>query len=543
MLFFVQIMRNLELLIKLTYYSIYMENNNSNPDNAKQETQKESFFQTLLSSIFKSSNPEAEKKRKLKALAKTISKSKFHGFYKPGSVEMMGPYGKLIFDIYKTISPAQTLIRNTQNPAIFKRQIINYCLSENQVSLLDQLDEQKILEMARKIEYAQLNKDVEQKLQQFINEFDENRASKVDNLYKAFSIFSDFVSFDYYMILKKYDSTYKEYSLDAAPRLEKVNAEYVVDDTKDFLSVAYAITDPSIDWNGLFTMLKDTQSRELVSLGNWKKIIARISSIQSSKSLDMIIQHITSDFKYQTKVAGHHESILEPYLDNIDTETRRLLSKIDSEQRESKVSNLCIQIFGTTSTQNLKYFIPSFNSPLEKKNLSTLEYTDALNYLKTFLVEFVKKSIREFYDVVVIRGQWDATLSAPISNSYQELLKTSDQITAFDEMFSEEGPYGMKIKTLLPKTAHDASAESIINRVVSDANDQSRNYIIQSTQNLITIGKVIKQLIEDYALPKPVIVANWKELEKFFDEPLKDFSVNIYKKIYLFVQLMQGYLK
>jgi len=520
-----------------------METKKTAPEAGKNEPQKESIFQSILSSIFKSSNPEAEKKRKLKALAKNISKSKYHTFYKPGSVEMMGPYGKLIFDIYKTISPAQTLIRNAQNPAVFKRQIINYSLSENQLALLDQLDEQKILEMARKIDFAKLNQEVEQKLQQFINEFDENRATKVDNIYKAFSVFSDFVSFDYYMILKKFDSTYKEFSFNAVPRLEKVNAEYIVDDTKDFLSVAYAITDPSLDWNSLFTMFKDTQSRELVSLGNWKKIVAKISSIQQSKSLDMIIQHITSTFNYETKIAGHHESILEPYLEGIDTETRKLLSKIDSEQRESKVSNLCIQIFGTTNTQNLKYYTTEFNSPLEKKNLSTLDYAEPLNYLKTFLVEFVKKSIREYYDIVVIRGQWDATLSAPISNSYQELLKVSDLITMFDEMFSDEGAMGMKIKTLLPKTAHDASAESIINRVVSDANEQARNYIIQSTQNLITIGKVIKQLIEDYALPKPVIVQNWKELEKFFDEPLKEFSVNIYKKIYLFVQLMQGYLK
>lgn len=520
-----------------------MDTNKSSPEKENNSAQKENFFQSLFSSIFKSSNPEAEKKRKLKVLAKNISKSKYHSFYKPGSLEMLGPFGKLIFDIYKTISPAQTLIRNAQNPAIFKRQIINYCLSENQLALLDQLDEQKILEVARQMEFAQLQHDVEQKLQAFMNEFDENRAGKVDNIYKAFSVFKDFVSFDYYMILKKFDSTYKEFSFNALPKLEKVNAEYIVEDMKDFLSVAYAITDPSIDWNSLFTMLKDTQSRELVSLGNWKKIIAKIHSIQTSKSMEMIIQHITSSFNYETTIPSHHESIIEPYIDNIDTETRKLLAKIDSEQRESKASSLCIQIFGTSETQSLKYYTNSFNSPLEKKNLSLLEYTEPLNYLKSFLVEFVKKSIREYYDVVVIRGQWDASLSAPISNAYQELLKTSDMITSFDEMFSEEGAYGMKIKTLLPKTAHDAGAENIINRVVSDSDEEARGYIIQSTQNLITIGKVIKQLIEDYSLPKPVIVQNWKELEKFLEEPMRDFSVNIYKKIYLFVQLMQGYLK
>jgi hypothetical protein len=59
---------------------------------------------------------------------------------------------------------------------------------------------------------------------------------------------------------------------------------------------------------------------------------------------------------------------------------------------------------------------------------------------------------------------------------------------------------------------------------------------------LIIIGKTLKQLIEDYVKPKHIIVQNWRELEKFSEVPLKEFCVGIYKKIYLFVQLMQTYL-
>ncbi len=504
--------------------------------------EKESFFQSLLSSLFKSSNPEAEKKRRLKNLAKTISKTKYHSFYRPASGEMLAPFGKLMFELYKAVSSAQTYFRNTQNPAIFKRQIINYVLSDNQLALLDELDEQKIIELAKKVPFGKLSQDIEHKLQVFTNDFNETRAAKADNLEKAFSVFQDFCEFDYYMILKKFDSSYQEFNFNAVPRLEKVNAEYILDDLKDFLAVAYCITDDSIDWTSLFDMFKETQSRELVSAVNWKKIIARIKSIQASKSLDLIIQHISEDFAYETKTSYHHASAIEPYIEKIENDTRNLMAKIEAEQKESKASSICMQIFGTASPQSLKYYTSEFNAPLEKKGLSVLEYTEPLNYLKTFLVEFVKKAIREYYDVVVIRGQWDATLSAPMSNAYQELLKLSDEVTSFDEMMAEEGSMGIKVKTLLPKTAHDAGAENIINRVVSDANDTARGYIIQGTQNLITIGKTVKQLIEDYVLPKPVIVQNWKELEKYIEEPMKEFSVDIYKKIYLFVQLMQTYI-
>ena len=506
------------------------------------QTQKQSFFQSILSSLFKSTNPDAEKKRRLKAIAKEISKSKYHNYYKPSTVEVLPAFAKLMYDIYKVISQAQVYFKNTDNPAIFKRQIINYSLSEKQIELLDQLDEAKIQEVSQKIPFNQLEQQVEEKLQAFSNEFDLTRATKTENLNRSFTLFKDFCMFDYYVLLRKFDSTIQEFQFSSSPKLDKINAEYICDDLKDFLAVAYAITDPNIYWDDLFAMFSNS-GKEFLSAGNWKKVIAKIRNIQSTKIWDLMIQHISQDPKYATTIKTENKSILEPYLESIQTETRNLLTKISATQKENKASSICSQIFSNPNQQCLNYYTPAYNSVLEKKDLTLIEYGEALNYLKVFLLEHVKKEIREFYDVVVIRGQWDASLSAPISNAYQELLKISDLINILDENFSEEGTMGAKLKNLLPKTAHDHGAENIICRVISDANDTARGYIISSTQNLIAIGKGIKQLVEDYSLPKPIIIQNWKELEKFIDIPMKTFCVNIYKSIYLFVQLMQTYVE
>ena len=530
----------LEFLFFFTYSNIVMEVNKSSQN--KKEAPKESFFQSFFSSLFGNSNPEADKKRKLRNIAKAISKSKYKSFYKPSTVEMQAPFGKFIYDIYKTVAPAQIMFKNLPNPSIFTRHIINYILSDNQRKIEEQLDEQKILEVSRKLPMKELKKQVELKLQEFINEFNDEKALCAENLSKSFTLFKAFCTFDYYLIIRKFDSSYREFNFNTTPRLEKINAEYVLNDLKDFMEIAYAMTDNSIDWHTLFAMIKSSQQKEVISYNNWKKILEKIKSIQASRSLDLIVQHIGQETGYSTKPISDFRSVLEPYIENFENETKALLQKIESEQKENKASNLSVQIFGASDTQNLKYYIPSFNAVLEKKNLEVIVYAEPLNYLKTFLLEYLKKDIREYYEIVVIRGQWDSRLSAPMSNAYQELLKTSEMITAFDENFSEEGSMGMKIKTLLPKTAHDASAESIINRVVSDANDEARGYIITSTQNLVVIAKTIKQLLEDFSKEKHLIVQNWKELEKFFEVPFKDFSVNIYKKIYLFVQLMQNYI-
>ena len=113
---------------------------------AQKQEEKQSFFQSLFSNLFKSSNPEAEKKRKLKAIAKSFSKTKYHSFYKASTIEVLPPFAKLFYDIYKFVAPAQAIFKANQNPNLYKAQVINFSLSEKQVGLLEHFDQQKIMD-------------------------------------------------------------------------------------------------------------------------------------------------------------------------------------------------------------------------------------------------------------------------------------------------------------------------------------------------------------------------------------------------------------
>lgn len=510
--------------------------------NTEQSTPKNGFFQSLIENIFKSSGPEAEKKRKLKAIAKAFQKTKYHGFYKTSTFEVLPPFAKLFYDIYKLIAPAQTMLHVNENMALYKSQIISYSLSEKQIEVHAHFDEQQIQEMSRKIPLPNLTKQIEDDLATFSQEFTAERINKTEGTYKAFLLFKEFCTYDYYVLLKKFNNRLQENNFSVQPTFEKINAEYIIDNLKDFISIAYSLVDDSIFWDDLFEFIKATRGSEPIPLSNWKKIIAKIKTIKASGAFDLMVRHITRDPRYEPEVHYSTEILVEPYLDNLQEEVMSTISKISYAQKESKANSFCEQIFGTSDISLLKNYTSGINSTFEKKELNTFIYSEPLNYLKAFILEYVKKDIREIYDVVVIRGQWDASLSAPMSNAYQELLKASDAITLFDSELAEDGSLGTKIKTLLPKTAHDPGAENIINRVISDSNDQAHGFLLSCTQELVTIGKTLKQLIEDYVKPKPVLVQNWRELERYIDHPMKEFCVNIYKKIYLFVQLMQQYL-
>ncbi|MBR7064511.1 MAG: hypothetical protein IKI31_05135, partial [Treponema sp.] len=98
---------------------------------------------------------------------------------------------------------------------------------------------------------------------------------------------------------------------------------------------------------------------------------------------------------------------------------------------------------------------------------------------------------------------------------------------------------GIKIKTLLPRTAHDKDAAAVINRLVNDSNNEARQYIMVSMRNLITVGKTIKSLLDDNQKKAPEMIINWKEVEHASDENLYKLGVDAYKKIHLFATLMQ----
>lgn len=514
----------------------------SNKKNTSKQAEPQGFFQSLFANLFGSNNPEAELKRRLKYIAKDFNKTKFHTYYRTSTFEATPNFAKLFYDIYKLISPAQLMFHANPNLNAFKHQIINYSLTDRQMELLAHFDEKKIQEMATKIDFDKLKIQIENDLNDFCGAFDDNRINKIENLYKAFVIFRDFCSYDYFMVLKKFNSSIQENLFNEVPQFAKINAEYIVDDLKDFCTVAYPITDDKIVWGDLFEFLKSKHSSEIVGLNNWKKIIARMRSIQSSMAFDLMIRHITRKPNYQVTLPSPVATITEPYLTKIREDTLKTLSNISMNMKHSKANSISEQIFGKKEIKLLRYYVTTANEPFAKKNLPIYKFAEPLNYLKGFLTEYVKNDLREYFDVVVIRGQWAAQMSAPLSNAYQELVKMGDDIAKFDNALSEAGPTGVKIKTLLPKTAHDPGAENIIRRLIDDANEDARTFLVTATQNLVTIGRIMKQLIEDYMKQKPVIVGNWHELEKFIDKPMKDFSVNIYKKIYLFVQLMQQYL-
>ena len=505
---------------------------------AKAKSSGGNFIQKLLASILGSDDPEYEKKRRLKATAKRLSKSHYH-FYKSNSGEMLPPFPKLLYEIYKAVSPAQVLFQNIKNPNAVKTAVIEHFLSDTQRKIEEELTQEAIAEKSKTMPLPQFTAYVQQKLEAFIDGFTDERTAIIEQRYKELMYFKDFCSYDYYFTLKKFNASLIERDFSVPPQFEKTDGKYIADDIKDFTTLMWNITG-NIDWAPMIKMLKDIRGVEPVPIGVWKKIVTRMQHIQATGVFDMIVRLITQDPDYTPLLNDVSANIVEPFINKFKLETTVALKKLESAATSGKVNELLVKLFNTASVSYLKNYDVENSSALEKKKLAGYLYCDALNYVKGFLTEFVKKDVREYCDLVLVRGAWASTpVSMPMSNAYNDLLSASEAITAFDADLADDGKVGMKIKTLLPRTQHAPDAAAIINRLVGESNAQAKAYIVKATRDLVTIGKMIRWLIEDEKKKSPEVITNWKEIERVSDKPPYEIGAAVYQKIYVFALLMQ----
>lgn len=493
----------------------------------------------MFSSLFKSDDPDAEKKRRIKQISKNLAKARYH-FYK--NDEALPAFAKLLYDIYKAVFPAKAMFMAQDNPNRIKMMAVHYSLNEKEHEVVEALSEENIKAAAQGTSVDALRAQVEQNIDMFLQIFNGEKLARIEALYRKLMIFKSFCSFDFYFTLKKFDASLKEGDFTSIPHFEKINAEYIGEDLKDFIAVAWLLPERE-DWSDMMKFFKETKGNEPVPLNLWNKICNKINSIRLSRVFEMMIQVITKDPNYIPDFSYNEQPIVDSFIDKTRSDAEKTLNSIVLTQQNNKIDGLLEQIFGTTAVERLTNYTATNSALYERKNLGSFEYVQPLNYYKAFLLDFVKKDVREFSDLVLVRGTWSTqALSTPMSNAYHALIDSSDSVLAFDAKIAEDADIGVRIKNHMPRAERDKEARNIIGTLISDLNDEAKALCVDGTKNLITIAKTTKNLLEDYAKPKGEVIINWKELDKFADHPIKDLGVGVYKHIYLFVQLMQSCL-
>jgi len=500
------------------------------------------FIERVLTLFTGAGDPEAEKRKLLKQISKELAKHRYK-FYKPKGEEVQASFAKYFYDIYKTVAPAQVFLQNAEESAQLRGLVIDSFLDKRLLDLQANLSEESISVRSKTVPTKELAQQLKDELVSFFAGFDGNRLRQIDGTYSAIVAFSRFVNFDFFFMLKKFDTNISERSFTYHPKFESIRAEYVGDDLKDFMEVMLAL-DLDQDWKAVFSTLQQYKGVEVVAADQWSKTLSQLRELKKSGILELMVRHIDKNPGWQPIVRRVDEHIVEPYLQKLRAQIEISIQKILQEKRNTKIDELAKSVFGTPAVSRLKNYTDKANMAFSKKMLGGYTQVQGLNYLKAFLLDYFKKDIRELVDLFLIRGQWSTNLlSQQLSEGFHELMSVSEKLISFDDALADDGETGQRLRNYLAKAERDKDQLKNLRNLLKTVNDEAQRMINSSAHALIAVGKNLKNVLEDHQKTPHELIVNWKEIELASERPIEDRVTEVYKRIYYFVQLMQFFAK
>ena len=474
----------------------------------------------------------------LKQLAKEISQNKYAKFYRPKQNEVDPSLGQYFYSLYRAIYPLQTFLKDSSKEAQIKHITLEAFLDKQGLTIVKRLSPEGLAER-KKNAGPDLSKQLQEDLAALTAGFDSPRIIAADKCYNLIAAMKQFVSFDFYSLLRKFDPEMKEGDFLTQPGFALIEGEIIVPDLSAFISVvpSFEVED---DWKTVLEILKYCKGGvELIPLAQWRSLLISLHDLKQSQILNLIGKLASANPIWEVKPFIPHETLSGTWLEEKNREVREIISGIAGSQRDAQISALVKAIFGISETVRLSYYTAEKGRILLDKELDGYTYAPALNHLFTFIQDFLNKEIHELCDILLIRGKWtNNSASREMSDSFHKVTGITEEISSLDETFDEDGSNGPRLRAALLRVDRDRSQVRYITSIISTINEEALSLINKAVPSLIVVGKHFKMLLDDCEKKHSELIMNWKELFQFSKLPLPERISTAYKKINYFVQLM-----
>jgi hypothetical protein len=369
--------------------------------------------------------------------------------------------------------------------------------------------------------------------------FDNTVIGSVDRCYNSVIAIINLISFDYYLILKKFDPYMPERNFKYQPHFGAVRGDSLPGALKDFLETAY-IADPDKNWDIPIKILKAYMGDiEVIPPNKWKDLQSYLQDLRNTNILELIIRHTEQNPNWKLELRKHDEHAAQGWLLSKQDEIKNAIGAAVRNKRNNQISALAISIFGSSNPVRLNYYTEKKGEPCVQKKFEGFIYAACLSYIKAFLTDYFAKDIRELCEILLIRGQWvELSMSMQLSEDYHSLNGFDQRLTAFDESVSESGIYGAPLFEALPKAERERHLARQITLLLKDINGEALELINSAAQSFTVIARYLKDAKDDYAKEFHDLIVNWSELEQETEEPITNRIAEAYNKIYALNQII-----
>jgi hypothetical protein len=488
------------------------------------------------------SNPDRYRRRAVKRMAKVLAANKYGKFFRAKSGEAAPDLAQFFYDVYKVVAPAQALLQNAAQSTQLKISAVAAFLDTKQLEMLDRLSEESIKNRAEETPAALLSRQMQGEFEEIARTFDANRANAINECYGLIMILHKFVAYDYYFLLKKFDPQLTERSFSRQPVFGSLRGEAVVEELKDFLEVAAGL-DPSRDWDKPLRVLRNFRGTEVIAPKAWNKLASQVGDLLQSGIIELMIRFIEKDPDWTWEPHSSGENITDAYLEMTRREIANRLDNAAASNWNALIDRHATVVFGNVRVNRLRHYTEQGSEIFRKKGFVGFVHARALNYLIVFLTDG-KSELQNLYELILIRGQWVSTaLGLPLSESMRLLAVFPERITELDEMLSERGLYGNKLKPAIVKVDREKNLTRSININLESVNREAKQILNDAIFNLSVLADGLKDLRADCRRSPGSIILNWAVLESYSETNLENRIASTLDKLTNMLELLRVMLQ
>jgi hypothetical protein len=491
-----------------------------------------SFLELLRSYFVKS--PATEEQQLMSFVIRDLSRSRYRKWYRLRPQELEGVVGDFFYSFYQICSQTAANVQNAAESEQLKLITVESRMTDEGLLLKEQLSVSIIEDRAKTLTLDELCEQVEHNITRFNALFDAAFIESTDRYYNLIMDFVQFVTFDFFSLLKSFEPALPEGDFVFQPKFRRIKINRIIEELKDFLEIAYPLEENQ-DWTTVMNIVKQYRNGvETISTEQWSALLIQLHQVLDTGIFLLLIRHADQNPLWKSSPRYAHEHIADAYRETVVTEAKNALRARTRKRDQEQFSRLMLLLFGAEEiASRLRYYTFEDHEVLLSNGLEGYRYVKEFNYLKAFVLDFFKKDVRELFDIFSLRGQWvKAETNRLFSDAFHNVSNVFEQLLDFDKSLAIEGTLGMKFRATLAKNKGQAAL------ILGNINATARKIVLDITQSLIEEEGQFKQLYDDHVNQGNRFVRNWDALE-VADLPLDKRVLSVYKKLMDFVALMQ----
>jgi hypothetical protein len=503
-----------------------------------------SFIQGLIDFLFRSASPEAAKRRSMKILAKRIQNNRNSMFYRSVTKELTPMCGKFFYHIYKAVYSARDQMPDLLRSAAMRNQIIEQFVGREILAGFENLSAERIAERARGKRPEAVGEELRREFTALAGSIGMGLGAQIDSCYNLILAMGQFVSFDFYALLRRFGFTEQGHNFRTTPEFTAIRAEPVIGLIQDFVE-AVAAVDPAEDWRSALKLLKSARNGgEVINVRQWYNVLSQLRDVLHTGIFELIIQHATDD-PYWTMVPGAPGGgIFSDWLE-IKRQTMEMgIAKLATSQWSNQIGTLIPAVFGNTAVTQLKYYNGQSSDLYRDKGFEGYAHAASLACLSTFLRQIFAKETQEFCDLLNITAQWNSSFMAlPLGEESYAMQGFIKQLDDFDASLSNTGSKGVRLITALTRFGRDPSQSQFIKELLAAVNNEALVILTQTTAALVNIAGHVEAVKQDYFKSPPTLIKNWRELEVSCGRNMELWVNTVSDKLEKFIALARLFME